>query len=257
MSDLHPELKEYYDYWDDFITNQFQRITCPDACIVNNAEEVYASRAYLPEPWWGWNGQKESPLKSVVINLNPGTAGCVQCSHVIRKRFGENFSYREMIETLRQHHPAGEKWHLKRAKAIQNLIESQEQPSDTKSHLSIEMYPFHSVTANDKEFLNFFNANASSTKKNVFEFAAKAASLIKGELENVVFVRITPQRFEKFLKSLKIEPKVKHSNPSFSLFIIDGFDDTRFITATGVRNNFPCDDQSRVKYEGLIKLLNQ
>ena len=67
----------YYDYWDQFVKNWINDVyTKPDGLFnsVHSDQSPDYSGFYVPEPWWGNDGENEEPLYSVCINLNPGEA---------------------------------------------------------------------------------------------------------------------------------------------------------------------------------------
>lgn len=237
-------ISQYYDHWDGFVSDNFIANELCKNC-------KYLQKNLLPEPWWGWNNDNNTPLNSVVINYNPGLGDCVQCSNVIHRRYGRNFSYRGIMPDFRLHHRAGEQWHYKRASAIMSLIGGSA-PTDTSSHLSIELYPFHSKNVQDvnKDVEKYLKDNYDDVIKNVFEFAACAASLIEGDLQNIVFVRISPKVFCYYLDKLNLKYEQLFKTKYFSCFkILNLTDDAHlkevnFITASGVRNHFPKNEQA-------------
>ena len=246
------DLSQYYDYWDAFVRDNFTANELCDSCRRLQIN-------LLPEPWWGWNNTKDTPINSVVINYNPGLGDCVQCGYVLHRRYGRNFSYREIMPDFRLHHPQGEQWHKNRASAIKNLIVGHDR-TNTFSHLSIELYPFHSESVENDDIEKYLKDNSDDVIKNVFEFAACAASHIECDLLcNIVFVRISPVRFCRYLDKLNLKYEQLLETKHFACFKILNFTDedllknVNFITATGARNHFPYNEQAKDNFNEVLK----
>ena len=68
----------FYEYWEDFIEEWYNNGNAtpnptPKGWTNPNDPKYNMSSDYLPEPWWGNDGNKT--LHSVVINFNPGEGG--------------------------------------------------------------------------------------------------------------------------------------------------------------------------------------
>ena len=81
-------LDDFYRYWDEFYVawchcnkTKIKLLGwdipkflggCPNE---HEVSKKYKTIDLLPEPWWGNSGGMDQPLKSVVINFNPGSGG--------------------------------------------------------------------------------------------------------------------------------------------------------------------------------------
>ena len=259
-------MKKFYDYWDRFVerwyngTMKAEMLThnCEwsDLCSIhlyNDCIGLPYSYDFLPEPWWGWNPErnKNEYLHSVVINFNPGSGGDAQHRNCI----AYSGSYSGIVNGGIL--PATEKWHFsKRALPVLRALESLHYisgPYSIWNHLSIELLPWHTKTA-DANYRKYITqgSNVKQIFEKVFMFAAKASSNIQNtKLKDKVIVKMNETNIAFVLKALaavgytsKITVPVTScpgSDGKFLEFMIDRIPDTKFICIWGSksRNNFP------------------
>lgn len=233
-------LEDHYKHWDDFISRWF------------NGE--FEGKHHLPEPWWGWTPESGTPLRSVVINLNPGEGGDDQTKENIEAKIG-NRTFREaMASKLPEHLEKTEKWHSRRrAEPIRTALgyESSGQPEPkpgSASNLSIELYPFH--TKYSKGIEAYIKEHVDDVVEHTLKFAADASRLIEGPLNGTVIVRCSALRFYNMLKSLGIEGCCPDDTPKKSpyWFRIPGwdFEGVKFVCVWGARNYLPKKDLAEI-----------
>lgn len=247
-----------YNYWESFVKDWSKKKvssvwTNPDCLpLYNNPTKKDLTSLYIPEPWWGNDGTK--PLHSVVINFNPGEGGPCQERGVIPY----NGSYANDIVNNPNVLPCTRKWHdNKRAKPILDALYNLgyiKVGYGLENHLSIELLPWHTVSADDNYKQYLFN-NITMVLDNVICFAANESRRIANQkLKNVVIMRMNGGRaksvFEEMRKRIpnfqykSQKPHVStYGNGRYMEFQIHshGLNDIRFICIWGPksRNNFP------------------
>lgn len=231
-------LRSYYDYWDDFVSRWL------------NGEIKDCD--YLPEPWWGWTPESELPLRSVVINLNPGRGGNPQTRTNVRAKLGD-FAYSEAMAKglLSRYLRDTDKWHLcYRARPIASRLPDFRRPlsESLSSHLSIELSPLHTEKSDSVE--GYVAAHFDKVVCNTLKFAASASRLIEGPLNGIVIVRCGAQRFLRMFGSLGSRPCCQDQNPLKSpyWFTISKpeFEGVKFVCVWGARNFLPKKDLAEI-----------
>ena len=220
--------------------------------LYNNPDKKDSTSLYIPEPWWGNDGTK--PLHSVVINFNPGEGGPCQERGVIPYKT----SYANDIVNKANVLPCTRKWHdNKRAKPILDALYNLgyiKGDNGLENHLSIELLPWHTVSA-DNNYKQYLFNNITMVLNNVICFAANESRRIANQkLKNVVIMRMNGGRaksvFEEMRKRIpnfqykSQKPHVTmYGNGRYMEFQIHshGLNDIRFICIWGPRsrNNFP------------------
>ena len=151
-----------YLYWENFFqqwkagAKAINGWTDPDSLPLPlyNSDNKDLSSLYVPEPWWGNDGS--SPLHSVVINLNPGAGEDPQTINSIN---AHNFqSYAALVNSC--YLPKTIAWHLGyRVEPILNALNRggyiSKKDISLKSHLSIELIPWHTQSA-DTTYLKYY-----------------------------------------------------------------------------------------------------
>lgn len=262
---LNPTLEECFFFWNEFIAQWLKK------GIFNyegrrNFNIDLNSVEYMPEPWWGWNG--EGDLYSVVLNYHPGTGDIPQNRESIINIFEGSKSYQDaMGKNLKNYlailqknmnYRSTDDWHLKeRAIPMANLIGKN--PKDSSHHLSIEFCPFHS--GNIKNVVSFISDYQEIVLTYILGFAVQASIQINGRLKNKVFVRVSEDNFHRYLKILgfqKISERNSFSGNNMliykvspqSSFVSEGYGNLNsynlspwpnieFIRVTGSHNHFP------------------
>jgi len=218
-----------YAYWNGFIdswrdlVSEFhdsldQEVTIcewsnPNNVPLLNSENINDySFKYLPEPWWGNNG--EHPLNSVVINYNPGQAVEMHDNALIQHfevagglfgygNFGE-FANDEAIGSLVFHRT--NQWHFsRRASVIYSALQRAGIHLDEHglcNHLSIEMIPWH--TKNIRNVNPYILNNIERVYEYCFAFAAEQSRNIvnNNPLHNKVLIRSSSHNLLPILNTL-------------------------------------------------------
>lgn len=241
-------LSHHFDYWDAYISkwlkDAYLKTTCL-TCDLTKEDNTY----FLPEPWWGWNGDPAKPLNSVCININPGGGDCCQCPHVLFAKYGPFLSYRELMPQLKKHFIKTEYWHtVLRARALQKNGESVE---NSDSHLSLELWPEHSKFPK-AVYNESLKKEKERVRNHVLSFAAEAAKIIiDPELRNKVIVRLSPKNFIQVLKNLdyNLSKEVLNTGESVDVatFKFSKWPETDFIAMRGVRNKIKGKDIESVR----------
>lgn len=251
----------FYKYWEQFIkgwsrnSKKYGGWTDPDSCpLFNDPKTKDYSSNYIPEPWWGNDGSKE--LHSVVINFNPGIAGCCQKRGAVPYKS----SYANDIVNNTQILPYARNWHdNKRAKPILEILYQLgfiKGNYSLENHLSIELIPWHTASA-DKSFWQYLCANSCNVLNNVICFAANESRRIANKkLKNVVIIRMNGQKARSLFDEIKkkvgtfnyskknsspyITPSGKGKSMEFQIHF-HGLNGIRFICIWGPnsRNSFP------------------
>jgi hypothetical protein len=253
-----------FDYWDRFVDRWYNGTmkanmlmqhcewSDPDSIpLYNDNIGLPYSYDFLPEPWWGWNPARKEFLHSVVINFNPGSGDIAQHRNCI----AYSGSYSDIVNGGIL--PATEKWHYsKRAIPVLRALESLNYisgPYSIWNHLSIEVLPWHTKTANAnyRKYITH-GSNAIQIFETVFRFAALASShIVNTKLKDKVIVKMNESNIAFVLKALanvgytsKITVPVTScpiEDGKFLEFMIDNLPHTKFICIWGSksRNNFP------------------
>ena len=285
----------YYNYWNKFVT-EWQSI--PEEQFLNtklasvktyirgwknpnlepallndpNNHKDYTIK-YLPEPWWGNNG--EDDLHSVVINYNPGTGGCGQHYVDASKLYGfndyQNFVNSE-LHSKNKILKSTNDWHYnKRGKRVFETLEmvTGEDLDGNKqiaNHLSIELIPWH--TKDISNIQNYIDENLEAIFKYSRAFAANESSRIKNQkLKNKVIVRTSGTKTKTLLKKLgnlgfdhtvivqeESTPDSIGANGKYLKFVFNDLSGVEFISIWGTKshNDFPSDKQMEWIFKNVI-----
>lgn len=247
-------LEKCFEYWDGIIKKWLDPNEIP--ALLEEFHGINENDLeYIPEPWWGWNEVKE--LKSVCINLNPGAGNKGHTKEVIKDILSGKY-YKESIDRLKSHQPFTESWHVaQRAHPLIKLTENDEDISEcynSKSHLSIEICPFHSKYSTIVE--NYVQSNPHIIKEYVLNFAAEASKRICNEtLKNKVFIRMGHKRFLHLLSCLGYGNKditilISKNKSNLCIRFIKEWPDIDFIVNKGIWNSFKItkEDLSKKNY---------
>lgn len=198
-----------YKYWEDFFQQWKagdkaikKEWTDPDSLPLYNSDNKDLSSLYVPEPWWGNDGS--SPLHSVVINLNPGAGEELQTINSIN---AHNFqSYAELVSSC--YLPKTTAWHLGyRAEPILAALNRggyiSNKDISLKSHLSIELIPWHTKNA-DNTYLKYCRQNLNNIFDCSIRFAADQSRRIANtKLKNTVIIRMCAAKMSTLLKGFE------------------------------------------------------
>ena len=159
---------------------------------------------YLPEPWWGNDGN--NPLESVVINYNPaglnnGYFGVKALQNINQSRnlFGFN-SYADFInsEVANQavNFPGKFQFHYnKRAYPVLSALNLN---PNFENHLSVELAPWYTPKSN--LIIPYIDNNLNNVYNNSLLFAANESRRINNKtLNNKVLVRTSKNEFDRLL----------------------------------------------------------
>ena len=222
-----------YKYWNDFVDQWRNNPLVPTAPVVGGwtnpntvpllnsygAPSPDLSINYLPEPWWGNDGN--SQLHSVVINSNPFTGnGALQHYAVpgIPILYGSR-NYQEFVANeVSQFITAGgapflaptNNWHfVRRANVIHNALVACGSialfplKGYFENHLSIEMIPWHTPDSTNPQYMDYVLANLKPIYDYVFCFAAeRSRNIINRILNKKVIIRSTYNKITPILNAL-------------------------------------------------------
>lgn len=250
----------YYKYWEEFVSEWFKaqaghKPVCLLKCWTDPDPVFGCVSKYLPEPWWGNDGDKE-PLHSVVINYNPGEGGPEQEYSALSKISHSSYA-NDIVKTAASGTLVKtERWHKnRRALRVLNALHKLghiSKPYGLENHLSIELIPWHTKDANKID--TYIHDNIEQVYKYCLEFAANESKRIANEkLKNKVLLRMNCTHTQWLLKELA---NIKHpsriigcgSSPKgdghYVIFEICDIPDVQFISIWGsnTRNNFPKQD---------------
>ena len=209
---------------------------------------------YVPEPWWGNDGENEHPLYSVCVNLNPGKA---QSPLQTRKNPGVIGikDYTDLFAVLHETN----RWHNdKRALPIRKaLMGMPDIPSRAiDNHLSIELIPWHTEHADSKHGYWVYISQPAVVKAvfdHTFCFASTESGRVIGPLKDTVLLRFSGEvalrlfslfKKEGFLLDYEVY-SLKVSNPNVHAWVFTSstFAGKYFISIWRSRgyglNNFP------------------
>lgn len=248
---------EYYKYWEDFFrqwkagAKAINGWTDPDSLPLYNSDKKDLSSLYVPEPWWGNDGNPRTPLHSVVINFNPGAGAAAQSINSIN---AQSFpSYANLVNSNYLKKTAN--WHFdRRAKPILTALNRGGYISNDdislKSHLSIELIPWHSQSA-DKTYLKYCRQNLNNIFDCSIKFAADESRRIANtKLKNTVIIKMSGDRMTALLKGFESIKQCSSSsgictapsdNGCYMVFHFDSIPDIKFVCVWGKhsRNKFP------------------
>ena len=246
-----------YLYWENFFqqwkagAKAINGWTDPDSLPLPlyNSDNKDLSSLYVPEPWWGNDGS--SPLHSVVINLNPGAGEDPQTINSIN---AHNFqSYAALVNSC--YLPKTIAWHLGyRVEPILNALNRDgyisKKDISLKSHLSIELIPWHTQSA-DTTYLKYCRQNLNNIFDCSIRFAADQSRRIANtKLKNTVIIKVSANRMTALLKDFKsieqdsstLDPCTAPSqNGYYMIFCFNSIPDIKFVCVWGKhsRNKFP------------------
>lgn len=209
-----------YQFWNNFITswrnlppseylnthpvapyNLLNGWTNPNLVpLYGTVNQRDVSLQYLPEPWWGNNGNY--PLESVVLNYNPAGLSTDYCrnnaqQHITNSRalFGfqiySDFVNNEVLTRSRRF-PGKDTFHYSnRARRVfdslirNNIVLA---GNNLENHLSIELAPWYAPKSN--LILPYIGLNTLSIYNNCIMFAANESRRIQNPiLRNKVIIR--------------------------------------------------------------------
>ena len=240
-----------YSYWENFISkwntgnsNAINGWTDPDSIHLYGCGNNLSSR-YIPEPWWGNDGNHV--LHSVVINFNPGKGYQGQMKGIVpyKKSYANDVVNSGALSI-------NDQWQWKNRAypvlgALQRLGIKKGYPC-LREHLSIELIPWRTPSIN-ANYWNYLHLNIKKVYDNSICFAANESKRIANhKLNSVVILRMSADTTTKLLKELNIIGiqcctgqvgtigKGKYMN-----FQINNIPDVKFISIWGptLRNNFP------------------
>ena len=186
-------------YWDYFVD---QWKTCPFGknildwgspdCVPLYNNSAFLSSCFIPEPWWGNDGN--DPLFSVVINYNPGEGGPLQQ----KGRIDFNTYSVDVVKNNQLCLVETAYWHWKRrGEPIHEAIGLN--GTSLKNHLSIELLPWH-TQGTTTTYWNYLFQNIKQVYEHCILFAAEESSRIQNPcLRNVVILRINGDKTKKIL----------------------------------------------------------
>ena len=271
-----------YPYWNDFINN-WRNLPSIDYTktnpflisgwenpntipLMNITGRPEFSLEYLPEPWWGNDGN--SPLNSVIINYNPGQAEPYKhyTNPLVKNLYNcsdyGSFLKSEVtgfVNTSKGNFPRTNHWHWKnRAKIVfdtcQRLRDQLNGNNQLCNHLSIELIPWH--TRNTKNIQTYVYRNLKQIYlKNIVFAADQSCRIVNKRLRNKVIVRSCYSTFLVLLNQIRAQGIDNYSptynttthtstgNGSYFKFYFDNLPDVEFICIWGKtsRNKFPPD----------------
>jgi len=209
-----------YTYWDNFISNwQNQQSASSNPLpsilastsisgwtfprgLLNSSAPLDFSTDYLPEPWWGNDGN--SPLESVVVNYNPGKGAVHQHFSQITNSLNYSKFVSHQVSNFHVPFKTTNAWHKsRRATRIfdtLNRLGILGNQNTLDNHLSIELIPWH--TANTKSIRPYIQSNLLSVYKNSLIFAANESKRIMNKkLKSKVLVRMSGSKVTALLNS--------------------------------------------------------
>ena len=191
--------QSHYDYWNQFVTSWLSGAFISPDGLLNSCElpdkSTDLSERYVPEPWWGHNGNSEKPLYSVCINLNPGKGEAPLQTRDNQDVAGIT-AYSDLFRILKETN----RWHNdKRALPIRKAISglSGVQPLSNESdaidnHLSIELIPWHTQHASSKlGYWDYVRNNFKDIYDYSFLFATEESRRATGPLHDTVILRFS------------------------------------------------------------------
>lgn len=239
--------------------------------LFNRPDQVNYSLEYLPEPWWGNNGNYA--LNSVVVNYNPGWAEDYKhYSHPPVPVLYNNpdysvFAGNEAFGNT-NNFPRTNRWHhTQRAQKIFSTLQRTGTQingnNNLVNHLSIELIPWHTTNIRNINF--YIDQNLHQIYNHCLIFAADQANRIDNErLNNKVILRFSGSTTMKLLYDLEAMgisnhnilipqsntisglPIVTNGSPvtgtgKYLKFTLSGIPGTEFISIWGEtsRNAFP------------------
>lgn len=272
-----------YNYWNDFVDiwrtlppNQynnnvplppFQNILGwrnPNLTPLMNSININDfSLKYLPEPWWGNNGNHI--LHSVVINYNPWTGGPSQ-HHSTSINLNGFLTYSDFVNdsvfnggTM----ATTNNWHRRRSRRIFNTLNRYFhnngypifQNINLENHLSIELIPWHTPDATSLNFHAYKNNCLIEIYNYCFVFAASESIRISNQkLQNKVILRLSGNETLNILNSLNnigihsniiippsYTPNPQLGNAGYLKFNFNSIPNIDFISIWGTKsyNDFP------------------
>jgi hypothetical protein len=223
-----------YTNWNDFITD-WHRLppsahggsaapalirgwNNPNLIPIYNSGAGDYSIKYIPEPWWGNNGQER--LQSIVLNYNPGQAGPAQ-GYANAHLLLAGGSYSDFVASEVRNYVAGSatmlpptnNWHfVKRAIPIYRALVDTATITAYSSerdyyahHLSVELAPWHTKGVTGS-LLAYINANLRALFDDALFFAAEQSLRINNKkLNKKVIIRASGSRIDHLLKSLRFQ----------------------------------------------------
>lgn len=243
----------YYSYWESFVEEWIKGEkaimgwTNPDEIPLYGSENIFSSE-YIPEPWWGNDGNHI--LNSVVMNFNPGKGYDAQ----LKDQIPYKGSYANDIVNSGIL-PINDRWQwIHRAypvlASLQRLGFKTGYPC-LREHLSVELIPWRTPIV-DKDYDHYLQLNIKEVFDNSICFAAQESHRIENDkLRDVVLLRMREAPTTYLLNQLKeagqdssiIRKKQKTSsgNGAFLEFSLKSLPNVRFISVWGSksRNNFP------------------
>lgn len=215
------------------------------------------SLQYLPEPWWGNNGNH--PLECVVLNYNPAGLNynyhgnnAAQHFNNSRALFGFQ-SYSDFIncEVLNRSLRFPGKYTFHYSNRARRVFDSLTRNSialagnNLENHLSIELAPWY--TPNSNLILPYVRFNTASIYKNCIMFAANESMRIHNHiLRNKVIIRTSKDSILKLLPSFGLysiiyDRTTKSGDGRWFKFSLHAILNVEFICIWGPksRNDFP------------------
>ena len=175
--------------------------------LMNSDNQGDYSLQYLPEPWWGNNG--DQILNSVVLNYNPGFGQGIQHVNQVSALFGFN-TYRDFVSNecagATTHFSHTTRWHrAQRATRVLNALTRLGQNlnghNNLQNHLSIELIPWH--TTDIQNISGYIANHLQMIYENSIVFAANESRRINNDtLQNKVLLKINGNTTVELLNQL-------------------------------------------------------
>jgi len=164
-----------------------------------NGNDFDFSLKYIPEPWWGHDGNNQTELHAVVVNYNPGGGGNLQSRSNVNHLLGEppkeysQFVNHEVVNDNRLLLPTNN-FHAKgrASKIFESLLETEPHivGLDLNNFLSVELIPWHTPGV-DNSVRQYIHANIKQVYEHSILFASDSAKNIANySLQNKVIMRI-------------------------------------------------------------------
>lgn len=242
----------YRNHWTQFVRMWLANSPKATTNMINTQNPRTNSSDYLPEPWWGNDGN--DPLDSVCVNLNPGKGDIIQ----LRSSVSGLPMYNPAA--LASHLPLTDAWHRdKRALPIAKALRACGcSASGTNSgNLDIELVPWHSEHATPAYG---FDVYVKTAAPDIFKWGLSFASdesrrICNPVLKNTVLMRFSASNadrlFNAFYQSHTIQHPVQKSpvyllpnqNTCWCIYTLSEFPDIRFVCIWRKKgfglNNFP------------------
>ena len=238
--------------------------------LMNSDNQGDYSLQYLPEPWWGNNG--DHILNSVVINYNPGSGQQIQHINQANGLFRFN-NYGDFVNNesvgLNIHFSHTRDWHVQeRATRVFNSLSRTgvdlNGDDNINNHLSIELIPWH--TRNTKGIEEYIQNNLQMIYENIFLFAANESRRINNaRLQSKVVVRMSGNNTMKLIKQLlsngictyhiiNIIQYTPLGRGGYFKFAIDEIPNVQFISIwnKGGHNSFPPNQDMDWIFENIV-----